>query len=318
MARNGFIYFLRCGNFVKIGFSDQPEARQRELETGNPHEIILVGCHPGTIELEQRLHRYFQAHHHRGEWFRWCPDIERVANMGLPALITLPRFNVRLGIINKRDPDRSPFSIRRWLQGIRGERTAKPVRLVDQSASGRIFVPKEGRLRRLDALDGVPKSREEIEEMAAISPRDALAAHLDALKPGECCDLASRCGISTKQAANALLGRPVATIPFLRISIATDFDPFPELPHERTPLGDFDFAAFATAFRLTRGILRLSERSSARFLNVSAATICRLENADPMFIGVILRACRFIGVHPFAYIGTATNVSHGKVEKTAA
>jgi DNA-binding transcriptional regulator YdaS (Cro superfamily) len=80
---SGFVYFVRCGDFVKIGFSKRPDGRLRYLRTATPFDFVLVGAHAATVHDERHLHKIFKAHRHRGEWFRWVPEIEQVAVNGL-------------------------------------------------------------------------------------------------------------------------------------------------------------------------------------------------------------------------------------------
>lgn len=63
------IYFIRCGEFVKIGRGGDPEQRAKDLQTGNPYEIEVMGSFTGTEAEERRLHAAFQQFHHRAEWF---------------------------------------------------------------------------------------------------------------------------------------------------------------------------------------------------------------------------------------------------------
>jgi hypothetical protein len=82
----GFIYFVRCGEFVKIGFSTWPEYRMQFLAVYNPIPCTLIASFPGTYQDEARVHRYARQFKHRGEWFRWCPEIAALVERGLPSL----------------------------------------------------------------------------------------------------------------------------------------------------------------------------------------------------------------------------------------
>lgn len=68
-ALAGFVYFLRAGDFVKIGWSQNPRKRIQSFTTGNPHKAELLGSVPGTLEDEKRLHAVFGDIRHRREWF---------------------------------------------------------------------------------------------------------------------------------------------------------------------------------------------------------------------------------------------------------
>jgi hypothetical protein len=63
------IYFIRCGEFVKIGRGVDPEQRARDLQVGNPYEIEVIGSFCASEDEEARLHDAFRQFHHRAEWF---------------------------------------------------------------------------------------------------------------------------------------------------------------------------------------------------------------------------------------------------------
>ena len=134
---------------------------------------------------------------------------------------------------------------------------------------------------------------------AQISPREALALALD--PHGDVAKIAIRAGVSPRQMMNAQSARPVATVAYLRICAAIQFDPLPAIPHAIPEPSDFDFAFFSMAFRMKRGLNLHNDREAAKAIDVSATTVCRVERGDAMFIGVVLRACGYIGVHPWGY-----------------
>lgn len=66
-----FVYFLLAGPFVKIGkTSGRPDSRIKELQTGCPFPIQLVGHVRGGMSKERELHRSFADYRAHGEWFR--------------------------------------------------------------------------------------------------------------------------------------------------------------------------------------------------------------------------------------------------------
>ena len=99
-----WLYFIRCGRFVKIGFSKNPEERLRDMRTYTPFEVILVGSVPGCRDAERALHAMLHRQHHRLEWFRSTPAVEAM----IASLISNPpcprkvepekRYSVRLPI----------------------------------------------------------------------------------------------------------------------------------------------------------------------------------------------------------------------------
>jgi hypothetical protein len=69
-AATGFVYFVRTGSFVKIGFTSQnPYARMASLQTGCPIKLKMVGYVFADQELERNLHDELQAYRKEGEWF---------------------------------------------------------------------------------------------------------------------------------------------------------------------------------------------------------------------------------------------------------
>jgi hypothetical protein len=94
----GFVYFLRCGDFVKIGFSADPQRRLRYLQTATPFDFELLGYHAGTKWHEQRLHKVFASLRHRHEWFRAdqnLPPPSRAIDIEQATGGDLPRWELR-------------------------------------------------------------------------------------------------------------------------------------------------------------------------------------------------------------------------------
>jgi T5orf172 domain. len=75
-----YLYFIKSGAYVKIGISTDPKARIRELSTGNPDQLVLIGKLPFDDRTdagmeESRWHAKFETERVRGEWFRITPRI---------------------------------------------------------------------------------------------------------------------------------------------------------------------------------------------------------------------------------------------------
>ena len=71
VKREGTIYVIAAGEFVKIGFTDgKPQDRLRMLQTGSPMKLSVVAQMSGTMREERALHRRFAAQRAEGEWFR--------------------------------------------------------------------------------------------------------------------------------------------------------------------------------------------------------------------------------------------------------
>lgn len=61
---------------VKIGYSCNPKARLRQMQTGSPQVLrILAIDEDGSPEVERWYHERFAAYRQKGEWFERCPEI---------------------------------------------------------------------------------------------------------------------------------------------------------------------------------------------------------------------------------------------------
>jgi hypothetical protein len=83
------VYFLWNGKHVKIGVSQDPESRLRELQTAVSRKLELLGWVRGGFELEKELHQRFARERiiirfddgstMEGEWFEL--DLGRVREL---------------------------------------------------------------------------------------------------------------------------------------------------------------------------------------------------------------------------------------------
>jgi hypothetical protein len=62
-----YTYIAHDGRYYKIGESEHPEQRMKELRTGNPSVKLLFY---GDAETEKYLHNLFYHKRVAGEWFR--------------------------------------------------------------------------------------------------------------------------------------------------------------------------------------------------------------------------------------------------------
>lgn len=69
--RDGFVYFIQCGDRIKIGFAlNDVQMRLQTLQTGSPEPLVLLHYEAGSERIERELHRRFKAFRHAREWFR--------------------------------------------------------------------------------------------------------------------------------------------------------------------------------------------------------------------------------------------------------
>jgi hypothetical protein len=71
----GFVYFIRAGDFIKIGYSRSIRSRLIKMATDVPMEPEVLHVEPGTFRTEKVLHRQFASFRMRGEWFRAAPEL---------------------------------------------------------------------------------------------------------------------------------------------------------------------------------------------------------------------------------------------------
>ena len=70
---------------VKLGWSENPEARIATLQTGNPAKLVLLATKPGTLEDERALHAKYLHVNILQEWFR--PTLPLLLEFGLREVI---------------------------------------------------------------------------------------------------------------------------------------------------------------------------------------------------------------------------------------
>lgn len=85
-----YIYFLKCGNYVKIGSSFTPETRIAQLKKENDvtlrpksikmEDAVCIGWVQGARSLERDIHQALSKYRENGEWFQWSPKVEALVH----------------------------------------------------------------------------------------------------------------------------------------------------------------------------------------------------------------------------------------------
>lgn len=82
----GGVYFIECqggDRQIKIGYSTDPAARKRALETSCPYPVKMLAFQPGPPELERFFHRRFVKERVNREWFLPSPELRYfIKNLG--------------------------------------------------------------------------------------------------------------------------------------------------------------------------------------------------------------------------------------------
>jgi hypothetical protein len=79
-AEAHLIYFIEAPEqgLIKIGYALDPRGRYLNILTGSAVPLALLGCIKGSWDREAEIHASLGAHHSHGEWFRRCPEIDRL------------------------------------------------------------------------------------------------------------------------------------------------------------------------------------------------------------------------------------------------
>ena len=77
---------IKNQNLFKVGYAANPEQRLRELQVGNPFDLILYRRIETffALEVEKAIHALLSGYEVRGEWFDVSPEIIDSV-FGLPA-----------------------------------------------------------------------------------------------------------------------------------------------------------------------------------------------------------------------------------------
>lgn len=71
-ASLGTVYFVKCGDFIKIGVAENDlDRRLRNLQCANPLPLELIATCAGGYRKERAFHKQFAALRVRDEWFRF-------------------------------------------------------------------------------------------------------------------------------------------------------------------------------------------------------------------------------------------------------
>jgi hypothetical protein len=75
---SGFVYFLRVGARIKVGYTASPGSRLSQFRTSTPAIDAFVMV-PGDLSDEKRVHRRFNHSRLDGEWFTASRELEELA-----------------------------------------------------------------------------------------------------------------------------------------------------------------------------------------------------------------------------------------------
>lgn len=69
------LYIITDGTNYKLGYSQNPTSRLKDLQTANAKPLVLLGTTEGEIEDEKRYHKILSNTQLVGEWFSPSPEL---------------------------------------------------------------------------------------------------------------------------------------------------------------------------------------------------------------------------------------------------
>lgn len=63
------LYFIRSGEYVKIGRANKPHLRLGQIRANNPFGAEFINIRENEGHREKEFHEKFKDKHHTGEWF---------------------------------------------------------------------------------------------------------------------------------------------------------------------------------------------------------------------------------------------------------
>lgn len=91
-----YVYVIKCVNYFKIGYSNNPTARRATIQTHNPLDVKICALlkTSNAVQLEKQLHIDFVHRKSRGEWFELKHnDLEKLKiEMGFTFKIPLSKL----------------------------------------------------------------------------------------------------------------------------------------------------------------------------------------------------------------------------------
>lgn len=70
------IYFIKQGDYVKIGFTNRFKTRLTQLQVSSPIKLEVLAIIDGDKNDEQKFHNQFKHIASNGEWFIHCDELK--------------------------------------------------------------------------------------------------------------------------------------------------------------------------------------------------------------------------------------------------
>lgn len=76
------IYFIKAGDFIKVGYTKSKDSFKTRLDSYNtscPFDVETINLIEGGTDIEKDIINYFIKFHQKGEWFKYNIEIENFA-----------------------------------------------------------------------------------------------------------------------------------------------------------------------------------------------------------------------------------------------
>ena len=70
------VYFIKQGDYVKIGFTNRFKTRLTQLQVSSPIKLEVLAIIDGDKSDEQKFHEQFRHISSNGEWFMQCDELK--------------------------------------------------------------------------------------------------------------------------------------------------------------------------------------------------------------------------------------------------
>lgn len=69
------VYFIKCAEYIKIGYTIDLENRLKAAKTFNPFPLEVLRILDGDMKREKQIHKELSKFKHEGEWLIDCEEV---------------------------------------------------------------------------------------------------------------------------------------------------------------------------------------------------------------------------------------------------
>jgi hypothetical protein len=128
---------------------------------------------------------------------------------------------------------------------------------------------------------------------------DFIADKLSALSDEALIVVAGMARVETETARRAMSGASIPASAALALIAAVGFDVVTRQPCAARQLGPLDHAIIAMGLKAHMRLRKQTVRTVAAQMKVSTRVVDAVAKGNPVSIGNVLKACAYIGIHPF-------------------